>query len=60
MAVPCKDCATRYVGCHGKCQAYKVYVVKQDAIKANKTSAHRLDDDIRHVRRSKGAYKYGY
>lgn len=60
MAVPCKDCTTRYVGCHGKCSAYKVYAVKQDAIKANRTSEHKLDDDIRYVRRCKGAYKYGY
>lgn len=21
--VPCKDCADRYPGCHGKCDAYK-------------------------------------
>ena len=22
---PCKECADRYLGCHGKCEAYKMF-----------------------------------
>ena len=25
VANPCKDCADREVGCHGKCEKYKAY-----------------------------------
>lgn len=25
MTAPCKDCPTRYVGCHSECKAYQAY-----------------------------------
>lgn len=26
---PCKDCENRVVGCHGKCEKYKAFVVER-------------------------------
>ena len=31
---PCKDCADRTVGCHGKCEKYLAYRSELDAVRA--------------------------
>ena len=34
MKAPCKDCAEREVGCHGKCDRYQAYRAEIDARKS--------------------------
>ena len=31
MNGPCKDCATRYIGCHGSCMKYYEWKEKREA-----------------------------
>ncbi len=33
MKCPCKDCERRSVGCHGKCDDYKEWKNKHDAVR---------------------------
>lgn len=33
VAVPCKDCEKRVVGCHSNCEAYKSFVSENEKLK---------------------------
>lgn len=37
---PCKDCQNRYVGCHGKCDAYKRFKQEQNDFKDELGNMH--------------------
>lgn len=52
--MPCKNCESRHVGCHSECAAYQTHVAKQAAIKANKASAYKLEEDYCRARKWKG------
>lgn len=32
MTAPCKDCADRYVGCHGSCPRYAEYAAERQGV----------------------------
>ena len=36
MSAPCKDCGSRYVGCHGECKAYQEFRAGKDKELAEK------------------------
>ena len=43
MKAPCKDCETRYVGCHGRCEKYLEFKKAND--ERLKQKSHEIDAD---------------
>ena len=59
---PCRDCAARCVGCHGKdeggswrCAAYGAYQAAMDKLRADKRGSMGASDVMRHYLRARSA-----
>lgn len=53
---PCKGCGQRYVGCHGHCEQYKGYNIRQEARRAEhlreaSVESGLISDVLRHTKR---------
>lgn len=47
---PCKECADRFIGCHGKCEKYKTWRAEYDEINKKRNLNILLD---RHFKETK-------
>lgn len=43
MLSPCKDCKTRFVGCHGNCESYLTWKLDNEKIKDKRRKSEELD-----------------
>ncbi len=40
---PCKDCDTRFVGCHGNCESYLLWKLENNKVKDRQRKSKELD-----------------
>ena len=48
--VPCKDCLDRYIGCHGRCDKYRVFKLDGERQKANRINE--IDVDSYYIKKN--------
>ena len=60
LEVPCYQCKERYVGCHGKCERYAAFNVKnierREKIFQDKETSEALIENVRKWARRSGKY----
>lgn len=43
---PCKGCDERIIGCHGKCEKYKNFSIKNEIMKRRKSKDEKLRQEV--------------
>ena len=66
---PCKDCPSRYPGCHSNCKDYKEFkqalderndLIRQERDRYNDVRAGSIESRRRTIRRKRPNYKHKY